>query len=91
MGFQDVAAGLLQERLVEGIFPFAQLDDEIALLLPFLGALRGRDQGGVGGGAAGCQRAARPPDVQRADVPVADVILPSGDFAYFFDGEGFFI
>ena len=41
---------------------------------------------GVGGGAAGGQGAARPPDVERADVPVADRLFPAGVSRYPLDG-----
>jgi len=41
-------------------------------------------------GARGGQRAARPPDVQRADVPVANILLLRRVLAHGFDREGFF-
>ena len=88
VGLVDVATGLLQDVGVEGVLPLAQLHDKLALLLPLLRIGGRRHQRGVGRGARGGQRPPCPPDVQCADMPVADVLLPGGFGADLADGEG---
>src|SRR5690606_25113147 len=57
---------------------------EFALLI---GSFACRDQRGKHGGAAGDEWSARPPQVQRADVPMPDGFLAAGFRADGFDGD----
>ena len=64
--------------------------DEAFQAFAFLVGVGGGDQRGEDGGAHGDQRPARPSDVQRGDVPVADGLLAGGLRADFGQGEGDF-
>jgi len=63
-------------RLIKSVFPFGKFGDEITRLVPFFRIFRRRDQGGVGRCTGRGQRASRPPDMERRDVAVANILLP---------------
>ena len=84
----DLVASRLQDLFVGGVFPEHQVFDDAEEPLPFfLLGLLGREEIGMGGRVVDHlredhrprrrQRPPRPPEVQRARVPVADRLLPA--------------
>jgi hypothetical protein len=98
-GLHDLLAGFVQNNLIVGVLPENQpLDDpEEPLPLRLLRLLGGKLFGTAGRivndgckehRSAGCQRPARPPEVQRGGMAVADGLLPSRGYVDGLQGQG---